>query len=104
MRITPLNIITNPIINLCDLSEESSVALERRPSSDNNISDDISSMELDISQNNFCIICFTNYTCNSVSLPCNHTFHIYCIIKWSIIQRERGVPVSCPHDCPFATE
>lgn len=89
MRITPM-------INLCDLSEESSIALESRPNSENNISDDISSMDMDISQNNFCIICFTNYGQASVSLPCNHTFHIYCIIKWSITQHDQKIPVSCP--------
>lgn len=90
MRIVPNN--TNNMVNICDSSSESSFALKNISCCN---SQDLSNID-NINNTDYCIICFNTYNINGITLPCNHTFHIYCIIKWSLIQREKSLPVSCP--------
>jgi len=45
---------------------------------------------------NLCIICLSSNTNNNILLPCNHIFHIQCIIQWSITQITRKIKPSCP--------
>lgn len=86
MQISP-----NNTINICDLSNNSLLALTNISNCNYQ-----SISETNYDSNNFCIICFNNYTINDITLPCKHTFHIYCIMKWSSMQHEKNISVCCP--------
>lgn len=86
MQISP-----NNTINISDLSNNSLFALTNISNCNYK-----SISETNYDSNNFCIICFNNYTINDITLPCKHTFHIYCIMKWSSIQHEKNISVCCP--------
>jgi hypothetical protein len=51
---------------------------------------------IDISNEVICSICIENITNNNILLPCNHTFHITCILKWATFQISRKRETTCP--------
>jgi hypothetical protein len=51
------------------------------------------------SYNNLCAICIENINNNNnnnICLPCGHIFHISCILKWALVQKNRDMDTSCP--------
>ena len=44
-----------------------------------------------------CCICLENIADNAIILPCNHIFHVYCIIHWTITRIKNDTY----HFCPF---
>lgn len=55
--------------------------------SDNNIVD----------YDNMCVVCLeSNEKKRNITLPCDHTFHAYCIIKWLSVQRRNDNTPCCP--------
>lgn len=61
-----------------------------------NLSDD-STIEYD----NLCVVCLeSNKKRKNITLPCNHTYHAYCIIKW-LLHQDTNKQTPC---CPFCKQ
>ena len=45
---------------------------------------------------NECCVCLENINDNEIVLPCAHIFHIYCIIKWTIVRLKNNTYQCCP--------
>ena len=45
---------------------------------------------------NLCSICIENIIDNNISLPCEHIFHIACILRWASVQITNKLFTTCP--------
>jgi hypothetical protein len=43
-----------------------------------------------------CSICIENIIDNNISLPCEHSFHIECILRWAYVQITNKMFTTCP--------
>ena len=43
-----------------------------------------------------CSICIENIIDNNISLPCEHIFHIACILRWASVQITNKLFTTCP--------
>ena len=64
--------------------------------SGNSEEDMITETDSDVDYDNLCIICLENFMHKQISLPCNHIFHIPCIIKWGHHQIKEKRTTRCP--------
>ena len=55
---------------------------------------------VDISLEKECCICLEDIIDEDLILPCNHRYHISCIIKWTVTQIKRNGPSSSTK-CPY---
>ena len=62
----------------------------------NSEEDMITENDNEIDYDNLCIICLENIMHKQISLPCNHIYHIPCIIKWACHQRKETRTTRCP--------
>ena len=89
---TESNIETN-----IDPDTESNIDPDTKSNIETNIDPDTKSDKREVElETKECCICLENIKDNNILLPCNHTFHIYCIIRWIINRLEKQAPHSCP--------
>ena len=92
MRVHPINEnIEDGVIQTAQLRE-----MNREITPGNPEEDMITESDSEIDYDNLCIICLENFMHMQISLPCNHIFHISCIIKWVYYQTREKQTTRCP--------